>query len=116
MTLLIPKTRPIKDKAHIAFLHRLPCCCTLLEGAEVVTHHLLRVPTEERGAGRKSGDDWAIPLAHHVHHDLHHCSADERKYLAIYGIYGPALAALLYRLTGDEDACRRAIFEMREMR
>ena len=112
--MLLPKTRRVKDKAHIAFLHRLPCCCTLLEGERVIAHHLLRVPNEERGAGMKSGDDWTLPLANHVHVELHHCGMDERAFLAGYGIYGPGLAALLYRLTGNEDACRRAIFEMRE--
>ncbi len=113
--LLVPKTERISDKAHVAFLHRLPCVLTSYEGPEVVVHHLLRVPTEERGAGLKSGDDWTLPMRDGRHVDLHHCGMDERAFLARYGVYGPGLAALLYRLTGNETAARRAIFEMREM-
>ena len=113
MNMLCPKTPRVKDKAHVAFIHALPCCCTLLEGESVVAHHLLRVPTEERGAARKSGDNWTLPLANHVHVDLHHCGMDERAFLARYGVNGPALAALLYQMSGNELACRRAIFEMR---
>jgi hypothetical protein len=112
--LLIPKTPVVRDKAHLVFLHLLPCCLTLREGEGVQAHHLLRTPTNERGGGRKCGDDFAIPIWHELHHQLHHSILDERDFLAGFGIYGPGLAALLYRLTGNEHACRRAISEMRE--
>lgn len=108
------RIQPVRDREHIAFLHTLPCVCTLREGSIVVVHHLLRVPTNERGGAMKSGDDWCLPLADPIHVDLHHCGRDEREFLWDHGIYGPALAALLYRLSGNEDACRRAIMECRQ--
>ena len=103
----------VRDPDHLAFVHRLPCVCTLREGEGVQAHHLTRVPTNERGGARKAGDNWILPLWHEIHHNLHNCGQDERQFLAEYGIYGPALAALLYRLSGNEHACRRAIEECR---
>ena len=103
----------VKDEAHLKFIRTLPCCCCRLEG-HTEPHHLLRVPTNERGGARKSGDDWVIPLAAHIHYDLHNRGVDERDFLASYDVYGPGLAALLYRLSGNEDACRRVIWEIRD--
>ena len=107
------KHQPLCSPKHVDFVRTLPCVVTMREGDGVQPHHLLRVPTNERGASMKSGDDWTIPLWWEVHNALHNDGVDERTFLAEHGIYGPALAALLFRLTGDEDACRRAIMEMR---
>lgn len=107
------KTPRVIDPDHMAFIHRLPCICTGHEGQEIQAHHLMRVPTNERGGARKSGDNWCIPLHWEIHHNLHHCKDGEIAFLVMYGIYGPAMAALLYQLSGNEDACRRAMQEMK---
>lgn len=112
----LPRQRiqPLYSPKHVAFVRaKLPCVITLREGEGVQPHHLLRVPTNERGGAMKSGDDWIIPLWWEAHNALHNAEMDERAFLAEYDIYGPGLAALLFRLTGDEDACRRAIMEAR---
>lgn len=119
MSRVAPTTKPrqrrkrVNDPKHMAFVASLPCCLTGRQGEGVQVHHLLRVPTNERGASKKSGDDWVIPLWHETHSLLHTCGWDERKFLRSHGVWGIGLAALLYRLSGDEDACLRAIEEMR---
>lgn len=90
--------KPIRDRKHLAFLHKLPCCITGWTYG-IVAHHLLRTP--EKAMGRKSGDDKAIPLHHDVHVALH-CDGDEVAFLARHGIlHGPALAKALYAVSGD---------------
>lgn len=109
------KIKPLRDKDHLLFIPILPCLITRKRGEGVQAHHLLRVPTNERGAAMKSGDDFLVPLWWEAHHALHNEGMDERDFLGQYGIYGPGIAALLYRLSGDETACLRAIEEMWEM-
>ena len=95
--------RPIRDRKHMAFVGSLPCCIT---GSDffVVYHHLLR-GTDEKCAGRKSGDNWVIPLTSHVHTALH-LNGNETEFLKAEGIDGPALAKALWDASGDyELAC-----------
>ena len=91
---------PIRDKKHLAFVASLPCC---IEGrtGNVVPHHLLR-GTGEKCGGRKSGDNWTIPLGAETHMDLH-AWGDETWYLGKSDIDGPALAKALYEATGDYE-------------
>lgn len=107
------RIQPLYAPKHVDFVRTLPCVVTLREGEGVQPHHLMRVPTNERGGAMKSGDDWLIPLWWETHNDLHNSPIDEREFLAEYGVYGPGVAAALYRLSGNEDACRRVIMEVR---
>lgn len=103
MTLQKPPP-PIRDRKHLAFVAGLPCCITETPYG-VVYHHLLR-GTGEKCAGRKSGDNWVIPLCGDMHHELH-ADGNETRFLKQWGIDdGPALAKVLYEATGDyERAC-----------
>ncbi len=105
------KKAPIRfeDEDHLKWIRTLPC---LLCGGTAEVHHLLRVPTNERGGAMKTGDRWAVPLCHE-HHMLLHTWGDEIAFMSANKIYGPAIAALLYQLTGDTDAALRSIGEMR---
>lgn len=97
----------IRNKAHLRFIESLPCCATGRTGCQA--HHLLRV--EGKCMGRRSGDNWAIPLHHEVHAALH-ADGNEERFLAKYGIDGPALAAALWRVSGDEDAAWAILMEV----
>ena len=72
----------------------------------VVVHHLLR--NSDKCAGRKSGDNFCIPLASHIHNALH-ADGNETRFLDGYGIDGPALAAALYEVTGDIEKGLRVV-------
>ena len=102
MTLQKPP-RPIRDRKHLAFVASLPCCITETPYG-VVYHHLLR-GTGEKCGGRKSGDNWVLPLCGNMHHELH-ADGNETQFLESYGIDGPALAKALYETKRDyERAC-----------
>lgn len=89
---------------HERFIAGLPCCVTgRTDGIQV--HHLLRTPNHEHGTGKRSSERWAIPLHWEVH-DALHADGNETRFLAGYGIDGPALAKALWDASGDyELAC-----------
>ena len=98
MTLLIPKPVIIRDPKHLRMVRQLPCCLSLhTHGVEA--HHLLRVPGHEKCMGRKSGDNWCIPLRCDLHRKLHDGRDDERVFLANYDMNGVELAKQLWALT-----------------
>jgi len=110
-----PKREPrrLVDEKHLAFVRSLPC---LAEGLAcnqgIVAHHLLSIPNNSRGGALKADDSWVLPLCHRHHARLH--ETGERKFLDWHGIaYPPALAALLFVLSGNETACLRVIEEMK---
>ena len=95
--------RPIRDRKHIGFVYEMPCCIPDCFHASGPPHHLLRTP--EKCGGRKSGDDKVLPMCPKHHHALH-MDGNEPRFLASYGIDGPALAKALYEATGKyERAC-----------
>ena len=102
---------PIRDRKHLAFVASLPCCITGTPHG-VVCHHLLR-GTGEKCGGRKSGDNWAIPLCGNMHAELH-ADGNETRFLKRWGIDGPALAKALYEASGDYEQACKAIQEARE--
>lgn len=103
MVALFKSPKPIRNARHLEFIRSLPCVAM---GGDygVVAHHLLRTP--EKAMGRKSGDNWCLPLYHRVHTQLHACG-DEVGFLGDHGITDPMkLAAALWEVTGDhERAC-----------
>lgn len=99
--------RPIRSKAHIAFLRQLPCCVTGHPSGP--PHHLLR--GSDKCGGRTAGDNFALPMCPEMHDALHH-DGDETKFLGSHGIDGPALANALYAATGDHEQGLRVLREL----
>lgn len=104
--MMCPKPpKPIRDKAHLAFVAGLPCCITgRTDGVQA--HHLLK--TSEKCMGRRSGDDKVIPLHHEMHTDLHR-GGDETAFLRWYCIDPLDLARALYAATGDHEQGLRVV-------
>lgn len=93
---------------HLAFIRGLPCVLTgRTDGVQA--HHLLRCPdSEERGGAMKAGDRWTIPIVRRMH-DALHASGDEIAFLGAHSVYGPAVAALLWSLSSNQEQAERAI-------
>jgi len=62
----------MKSRAYRQYISTLPCL--ICGNPEVQVHHLLR--TGEHGMGKKSGDEWCVPLCVR-HHDELHRNGDE---------------------------------------
>jgi len=110
------KTKPARkgmSHDHLAFLRRLEC--PVYPGKQPVeAHHLLRVD-RTRGMGRKAADRHAIPLSQRAHRELHD-AGDEEALLAAKGIDGRALAAALWRISGELDAGMRIVYRVMRLR
>ena len=61
-----------------------------------------------RGIGRRAADRYAIPLSAKAHLELH-IAGDEEAWLAAVGIDGRALAAALWRVSGEFEAGMRIV-------
>lgn len=95
---------PIRDKAHLRFVSGLPCCIPVCGRPSGPPHHLLR--GSDKCAGRKAGDNFALPMCPE-HHTALHLNGDEPWFLDWHGVHdGHALAAALWDASGDyELAC-----------
>lgn len=101
--------RPGDSKAHLAFVRSLPCCVC---GGPAEAHHLLRAGDGPKGMGRKNLDKFALPLCFSDHRggkDSAHGHGDDEEWLASKGIDGRALAASLWRVSGDYEAGLRIV-------
>lgn len=78
--MLIPKHNKVRDENYLKTLRGAPCL-VCRRGAEA--HHLQRA--EQRGVGYKTGDNWAVPLCHDCHMELHHFG-DEQTWWDLQGI------------------------------
>ncbi len=78
--MLIPKTKRLVDEKYLASLRGEPCL-VCRQGGEA--HHLMRA--EARGIGRKTSDNWAVPLCHKCHMELH-AFGDEQTWWDVLGI------------------------------
>ena len=99
---------PWRSAAYLEWVRSLPCCIAGISYC-VVAHHLLR-GTGEKCMGRKSGDNWAIPLCTEAHTALHDIG-DETGFLKGHGIDGPALADALHAAwtAGDYEQGLRVV-------
>jgi len=97
------------SRDHLAFIRSLPCPIYPDEGP-IEAHHLLRVD-RTRGIGRRAADRYAIPLSTKAHRELHD-AGDEEAWLAERGIDGRALAAALWRVSGDLEAGLRVMLRI----
>jgi hypothetical protein len=66
MTLLIPKTAPLRDPAHLERVRAMPCLVTHQSPSD--SHHILM---GWHTKGVKPPDDRAVPLIHAQHMRLH---------------------------------------------
>ncbi len=106
------------SRAHLAFIRQLPCCVCGVHGGIydpfTQAHHLLRADDRPKGTGRKHLDKYAIPLCS-LHHlatsgtDSAHGAGNDETWLAGHGIDGRALAAALWRASGDYDKGLRIV-------
>lgn len=107
----------IRDERHLRHVAKCPCCCDTSESANgakmadvrscdhetVVPHHILYA--EPSAMGLKSGDNWAVPLCHRHHSDLHLFQrGDERLWWALRGIDPMQIARSLWQETLDYRA------------
>lgn len=111
-----PRKRPReKDEGHLQFLRGLFCVVT---GAPAEAAHIrmgsLMHGKRETGAGERPSDKWAVPLSpaeHRLYNDSQH-NMGERKYWEAKSIDPIVIAALLWTVTGDQEAgemiCRNA--------
>jgi len=98
--------RPGMSRNHLAFIRSL-ICPVYPDEWPTEAHHLLRAD-RTRGMGRRAADRYAIPLSMRAHRELHD-AGDEEGWLADTGIDGRALAAALWRVSGDIQAGLRII-------
>ena len=78
--MLIPKHKRVRSEKYLNTLRGSPCL-VCRRGAEA--HHLQHVG--ERGVGMKSGDNFAVPLCHECHMQLHRFG-DERTWWDLSGV------------------------------
>lgn len=71
----------IRNQKHLEFV-RSKRCMTCFSLPQNHAHHLLT--PNERGTGIKNGDNWAVPLCHKCHTDLHN-TGSEIKYFESCG-------------------------------
>lgn len=106
----VRRERPGMSRAHTDAVGDLPClACGSLRNVEC--HHLLR--TGEKGMGRKSSDQWGIPLCRKCHNptetgSLHH-DGNEERWLAARGIMGREIARTLWEERGKPQRMLRVV-------
>ena len=103
--------KPIRDAKHLENIKR--CCCVIdgsTRGIEV--HHLLRTP--EKAMGRRSGDNWGIPM-HWPNHRVLHATGDETAYFESFGLNGPDMASKFWSLKDDLEEMQRFARRMAEV-
>ena len=70
----------IKDDSYLKSIRKLPC---LVCGRWSQAHHLMHA--EPSAMGKRSGDNWAVPLCAY-HHEALHKFGDEATWWAVHGI------------------------------
>jgi DNA recombination protein Rad52 len=91
-SLLIPKEKRLRDRAHLQFVAGQPC---LVCGRKPAQAHHLRF-AQSRAMSLKVSDEFTLPLCN-IHHDALHRSGDERAWWARHGLIDPLkIAARLW--------------------
>jgi hypothetical protein len=90
----LPKTLRRRDKAHLAFVASQPCL--VCRRAPSDAHHLRFA--QPRALGRKSSDEFTVPLCREHHRDLHR-SGNERNWWVKTGVKALDEAARLWLTT-----------------
>ncbi len=90
----LPKTLRRRDKAHLSFVATQPCL--VCQHTPCDAHHLRFA--QPRALGRKSSDEFTVPLCREHHRDLHR-SGNERNWWLKAGIKALDEAARLWLIT-----------------
>src|SRR5207248_5427769 len=83
--------RRIRDRDHVRYVAQQPC---LICGRRPADAHHLRF-TQSRALGRKSGDDFVVPLCRGHHRELHRCG-DEAAWWGQVGVEPTGIARKLW--------------------
>ena len=94
--LALPAPKRIKAPQHLAFVRQQPC--VVCDRRPVEAHHLTFA--QVRAKGRKSGDDWTVPLCR-AHHRQLHAAGDEQTWWQEHSLDAVALAEALWRQGRD---------------
>lgn len=105
--MLIPKTKPLRSKSHLAFVRNLPCVACF--GVPSEAAHLRTAANA--GVGVKPPDSCVIPLCHGCHHLAH-----QHGHKTFLGDVNRALelANVLWLMTGDRERCVSQILNYRK--
>lgn len=97
------KSKPVKDRDYLSFLHELPCIVTGKTPVEAahISYPEPRLGKLGRGKGAKESDLWAVPL-HKSEHDRQH-SMNERAYWQSVGIDPCVVALAIYAHFPDTE-------------
>ncbi len=95
------KSKPVKDKDYLSYLHSLPC---IVSGKSPVEAAHISYPEPRygklgRGMSTKEGDRWAVPLHPDEHRRQH--TMNERAYWRSVGIDPCILALALHAACPD---------------
>ena len=103
--------RPGDGRTHIVWLKSLPCVVCGLRADD--PHHLLgNLDGLPKGMGRKNEDRWAIPVCRR-HHAAAHAAGNDEAWFTEQGVDARAMAASLWRNSGDDDAGERLVYRAR---
>lgn len=80
----------LSDDRYLQHIRALPC---LVCGGFSVAHHMMHA--EPSATGLRSGDQWAVPLCH-LHHTELHAHGDEPLWWALQGVAPVAWAIDTY--------------------
>jgi hypothetical protein len=77
----LQKPLRIRNKAHLRYVAGLPCMVCWTKPCQA--HHLLTA--QPRAMGRKTGDQFVVPLCAPHHRMLHDVTGNERQFFADHG-------------------------------
>lgn len=108
-----PRKRPGDSRAHLAWIATLPCIVTGTEPCADAHHLLGNMDGLPKGMSRKNEDRWAVPVINAIHREAH-AAGDDEAYFRSKGLDARAIAAALWRVSGNTEAARRIIFRARQ--
>ena len=92
----------MRDKKHLAFVRKLPCCVCLRMDTVQAAHIRKGLPAHEKGGmGMKPHDKWVTPLCYQCH-NRQHTGAGELTFWGDMSL-PISLAENLYTLTGNRE-------------
>jgi len=71
----------LRSDRYLDYIRQQSC---LVCGAQAEAHHVQFA--QPRAMGRRSGDQWAVPLCHAHHMQMHESPMPERTWWALHGI------------------------------
>lgn len=103
---------PGQSRKHLDWLETLPCIVTGIEPCGDAHHLLGNLDGLPKGTGRKNRDKDAVPVIRQIHDEAHDSGNDD-AYFRAKGLDARAIAAALWRVSGDSAAGMRIIHRAR---